>query len=212
MKREELLFGSEMPTFLDLRRPTSWDSDHPRDHFACKNFNLRPRRMNLTPEDLKVVHNLNRLDQLVIKFADPDRHDELLWDVQQGVMERFNIWLTQKGFDQNRSTILTFSEIFLTFIYGVNREEPITLKSASGQSLTEFMVNYLFRNTSMKVGEYALCPSAIRLLYLFLQRKGYLIDLAGNMITLVEKIEPLFLYLLRERYDEPKLQHLAHEV
>lgn len=203
METQDFVFDGEMRTFFHLNRFTSSDSDRPYDYFTCENFDRHSRAMNPTTEDLKVIHNLSRLDQLAIKSADPERYDELLWDVQQGIMKRLDIWLAQNGFEGNRSLIVSFSEAYLSFVYGVGREAPITLKNVSSELLSEFMVRFLTRNTSMSAGEVAACPSAMRLMYLFLLEKGYLTDSVRIIIESISNLEPCFLYLLGDRYGEP---------
>lgn len=198
MKTENFAAGRDTGNFYDSRTFASNNCRHRDGYSQHKLINRQGRVIPSNADDLKIIHNLNRLDQLTMKFGDPERHEELLWDVQQGIMKRLDIWLALKGMNRNRWTIVTFSEVYLTFIYGIKHERPATLKNPSGQNLCAFMLDYLFRNDSVKAGERALCPSAIRLLYLFLDEKGYLSDSVRNMVELIDNIEPCFFHLLRE--------------
>ena len=125
--------------------------------FEYDSLNLRPKNIHPTADDLKVIHDLNRLDQHIVKCSDYDEYVELLWDVQHGFLERFNLWLTNNGIEEHQDKFANFAEVFLTFIYDYERIEPVTLKSNSGRYFEEFMMDYLFRETSMEPWEYTLC-------------------------------------------------------
>lgn len=203
---------SEMRLLFDLQALALPDIDVVDNNSRLKKNNHRSKTIAASTEDLKVVHNLNRLDKLVMKFGDPEKYDELLWDVQQGIIKRLDIWLSMKGVSQECSAMAACSDVYLTFIYGVKHDKPLTLKRALGQTLVAFMFHYLLRNRSTKPYECALYPSAIRWLYLFLQEKGYLIPSAEIIVALIDKIEPCFLYLLREMNYIPQLKYLTHEI
>lgn len=198
MATDNLPTVSEMRFFFDplVLALTDIDDTNNSSHLA-KNHH-RSRTIAASAEDLKVVHNLNRLDHLVMKFGDPEKYDELLWEVQQGIMERLDIWLSLKGIRRERRAMVTCADVYLTFIYGVKHEKPLTLKRALGENLVAFMFHYLLRNRTIKPCECAFYPSAIRLFYMFLQEKGYQIPRARIMVALLDKIEPCFLYWLRE--------------
>ena len=123
---------------------------------------LRP-----TVDDLKVIHNLNRLDHYIIRSADYDKYVELLWDVQHGCLERFHLWLNNKGLKEYHDRFVNFADTYFTFVYSCGHEDPVTLKSISRQYLVEFMALYLLKNASMELWEYILCPVSLRLFYNF---------------------------------------------
>ncbi len=198
LKTVNFVVDREIATFYDPGTFAPCDSDHPGDNSRHKLIKQQRRAIPSNTDDLKIVHNLNRLDQLTMKFGDPDRHDELLWDVQQGIMKRLDIWLALRGINSSRCSIVRFSEIYLTFIYGIKHERPVTLKNALGPTLYAFMFHHLFRDDYVNDSERTLCPSAIRMLYLFLHEKCYMSDSDQNMLALIDKIEPCFLHLLRE--------------
>ena len=79
-------------------------------------LNLNPEPVHQTADDLKVIHNLNRLDQHIVRSADYDEYVELLWDVQHGFLERFHLWLTNNGIEEHQDQFAKFGEVFLTFI------------------------------------------------------------------------------------------------
>ncbi len=153
-----------------------------------------------TLDDLKVIHNLNRLDHYIIRSADYDKYVELLWDVQHGCLERFHLWLTNKGLKEYQDRFVNLAEVFLSFIYDYEHKEPVTLKSSAGRYFEEFMMDYLFRETSMKPWEYTLCTSSIKLFYKFLYEKGYLLKPPDPLIVLIDRLEPYYLDILRQRF------------
>ena len=163
-------------------------------------MNLNPETIHPTADDLKVIHNLNRLDQHIVKCADYDEYVELLWDVQHVFSERFHLWLTNKGIEEHQDKFANFAQVFLTFIYDYEHMEPLTLKSCPGRYFEEFMMDYCFRKTSIEALEYTLVPTAMRLLYIFLYEKGYLLDPPDRMIDFIDKLEPEFIENLKERF------------
>ena len=118
--------------------------------FDYERLNLNPETIIPTADDLKLIHNLNRLDKYIARSADYNEYEELLWDVQIGFSERFHLWLTNNGI-----------------------EEAL---------------------------EYTLVPTAMRLLYIFLYEKGYLLEPPDRMIDFIDKLEPEFIENLKERF------------
>ena len=159
-----------------------------------------PETIHPTADDLKVIHNLNRLDQCIMRSADYDEYVELLWDVQNGCLERFQLWLTNEGIEEHQDKFANFAEVYLTFIYDYEHIETVTLNSGPGKYFEEFMVDYLFKKTSMEPEEYALCPASIKLFYEFLYEKGYLLEPPEKMIEFINKFEPEFIEILRGRF------------
>jgi len=161
---------------------------------------LNSETIHPTEDDLKVIHNLNRLDQHIVRSADYDEYVELLWDVEHGCLERFHLWLTNNGVEEHQDKFAIFTEAYLTFIYDCEHIETVTLNSGPGRYFEEFMTDYLFRETSIKPWEYTLCPTAIRLFYKFLYEKGYLVEPPDRMIDFIDKLESEFIENLKERY------------
>ena len=168
--------------------------DHER--ISLSNETIRP-----TVGDLKVIHNLNRLDRHIKRSADYDEYVELLWDVEHGCLERFHLWLNAKGITDHHHKFAIFAQLFLSFIYDYEHTETVSLNSAQGRYF-EFMVDYLFRKTSIEPLAYTLAPRAIRLFYKFLYEKGYLNAHSDRMIESIDRLEPYYLHLLRERFSQ----------
>ncbi|MGC8602059.1 MAG: hypothetical protein ACP5VS_00045 [Desulfomonilaceae bacterium] len=170
------------------------------NRFDYGSLNLSPKTIHPTADDLKVIHNLNRLDQYIMRCADYEKYEELLWDVQHGCLERFCLWLTDKGIEEHQDIFAYLTDTYITFIYGYPHEEPVTLKSGPGKYFVEFMVAFLLLKTSMEPWEYTLCPAAMRLFYKFLHEKGYLVECPDRMIVLIDRLEPHFIEILMERF------------
>jgi hypothetical protein len=171
----------------------------PVNRLDYESVSLSPETIRPTVDDLKVIHNLNRLDRYIIRFADYDEYAELLWDVEHGCLERFHLWLNNKGIEKHQDKFAIFAEVFLTFIYDYEHIETVTLNSAQGRYF-EFMVDYLFRKTSIEPSAYTLAPTAIRLFYTFLYEKGYLVEPPDRIIESIDRLEPYYLDILRERF------------
>ena len=158
------------------------------------------KTMHPTTDDLKIVHNLNRLDQYIIRSADYDKYVELLWDVQHGCLERFHLWLTNKGLKDYQDRFVNFADTYLTFVYSCRHEDPVTLKSITRKYLIEFMALYLLKNASMELWEYVLCPVSLRLFYKFLIEKRYLTKTPDRVIGQINEFEPEFIEILGEDF------------
>jgi hypothetical protein len=161
---------------------------------------LNPETIHPTADDLKLIHNLNRLDKYIARSADYNEYEELLWDVQIGFSERFHLWLTNNGREEHQDKFANFTQSFFSFIYDYEHMEPLTLKSCPGRYFEEFMMDYCFRKTSIEALEYTLVPTAMRLLYIFLYEKGYLLEPPDRMIDFIDKLEPEFIENLKERF------------
>ena len=84
-----------------------------------------PETIHPTPDDLKVIHNLNRLDQYIARSADYNEYEELLFEVQGECFKRFDIWLSQKGIIEHHEEF-TFSQMRTSLLFMV-----VTIKSLS---------------------------------------------------------------------------------
>jgi hypothetical protein len=150
--------------------------------------------------DLKVFKDLEKLDQRILNCATYDKYEKLFLKVQEAFPARFYAWLGNKGVEEYRDTFTYLSDVYISFIYGYTHEEPVTLKSGPGKYVVEFMVDFLLRKTSMEPWEYTLTPAAIRLFYKFLYEKLYLVDYPKKMTGLIDRLEPHFLEILKERF------------
>jgi hypothetical protein len=171
-----------------------------------ENVNLSSQTGHPSAADLKVIHNLNRLDKYIIRSADYDEYVELLWDFQHGCLERFHVWLAINGLEGQQDKFIMFTESYLSFIYGHEHEEPVTLKSVSDKYFLEFFMGHLLRETSVKLLEYILSPTAVRLFYKFLHDKGYQLKDPYRMIRFINKLEPYFVNIIRGELSPPIVQ------
>jgi hypothetical protein len=150
--------------------------------------------------DLKVFKDLEKLDLRILKCASYDKYEKLFLKVQEEFPERFYAWLGNKGVVEYQDIFTYFSHVYVAFIYGYSHEEPTILKSGPGKYVVEFMVDFLLRKPSVEPWQYTLCPAAIKLFYTFLFEKIYLVDYPKQMIGLIDRLEPHFLEILKERF------------
>ena len=150
--------------------------------------------------DLKILKSLEKLDQLILKSSNYDKYEKLFLKVQEECPERFYAWLGDKRIEEHQDTFTYFSDVYITFLYGYSHEEPVTLKSGPGKYFVEFMIEFVLRKSSVEPWEYTLCPAAIKLFYKFLYEKGYLVDRPDIMTDFIDRVEPHFLGILKERF------------
>jgi hypothetical protein len=200
IEREESLFNREMQPkgipVMFIREEALYIGTRLNYESAIPSL----KTIHPTTDDLKVIHNLNRLDQYIIRSADYDRYVELLWDVQHGCLERFHLWLTNKGLKEYQDRFVNFADTYFTFVYSCGHEDPVTLKSITRKYLIEFMALYLLKNASMELWEYILCPVSLRLFYKFLSEKRYLTKTPDRVIGQIDEFEPEFIEILGEDF------------
>ena len=63
----------------------------------------------------------------------------------------------------------------------------------------EFFEDFLIRKMMAAPAEYILWPPALKLFYLFLHKKGYLIN-SDKIIGQIDKIEPYFIKVLKHQF------------
>ena len=151
-------------------------------------------------DDLKVIRSLNRLDQYILKSADYNKYWTLLTETQNSCMKTFDIWLTNKGIHEDKDTYIYLSDVYLTFIYGCDHEEPITIKNVYEESIVEFMMDFVLKRTTMKPTEYTLVPAAMMLFHIYLYEKGYLDEPPDGIVDFMDKLEPVYIDYLKEQF------------
>lgn len=198
--RKHFLFPSEVQPngcpFMFLRKEVRYLINR----FDYEDLEFSPEIIHPNTLDLKVLKNLEKLDQYILRSADYDKYEKLSLKVRNECLKRFHIWLTNKGLEEHQRTLAYVADVYLTFLYGYLHEEPVTLKSGPGKFFVGFMVEFLLGRTSMEPWEYTLCPASIKLFYEFLYEKGYLVEAPDRMIDFIDRFEPHFIDILRERF------------
>ncbi|MGC8658126.1 MAG: hypothetical protein ACP5U1_03545 [Desulfomonilaceae bacterium] len=198
-QRKESLF----PSYIQPKDvPFVFMKNEPRsliERFDYESLKLNDRPIGPDKPDLDLVGRIQMLDQYIMGSSNHDEYRKLLVQVQDECSERFSVWLIRKG-AKNHDGFSFFTDVYVSYIYGCRHKKPITFQSGPADYLIEFMVDHLFRKTSIEPWEYSLCPSAIRLFYRFLNEKGYLTHPPEPMIDYIDRLEPFFLDVLRERF------------
>ena len=199
LQRKESLFPNFIQPkgapFLYIRKERSYFINR----FDYESLELNDDSIPPDELDLEFVENLQKLDQHILVPANYHKYKELLLKVQEQCSQRFGIWLSNKGI-KKQERFSFFADVFVSFIYAYRHRAPITLQSRPDDYLIEFMAAHVFRRTSIEPREYALCPSAIRFLYKFLHEKGYLVHPPEPIISYIDRLEPFFLDILREKF------------
>ncbi len=159
-----------------------------------------PETIHPTPDDLKVIHNLNRLDKYIARSADYNEYEELLFEVQRECFMRFDIWLSQKGIIEHHEEFTFFTDTYLTFIYGCDHKEPITIKNVYEEYIVEFMMDFVLNRTTMEPLEYTLVPAAMILFHIYLYEKGYLDEPPDGIVDFMDELESEFIEKLKKRF------------
>jgi hypothetical protein len=200
VERKHFLFPAEVQPkgspYMFIRKEVSFLISR----FDYERLNINPEVLPPDALDLKLVKNLNKLDQYIRRSADYAKYEKLLLNVQDAVLDRFNIWLDAKGVREHQRQIAFIAEGYLIFIYGYQHEQPLTLKDRPGRYLAEFVVDYLLRKTSLEPWEYTLAPSTLRLIYSFLHEKEYLDKPPDMMMEFIDRLDPPYIDVLKEHF------------
>ena len=200
VERKHYLFPDEVQPkntpFMFMRKEVSYLISR----FDYERLNLNSEVLPANALDIKLVRNLKKLDQYIKRSADYDKYEKLLLNVQDGVFDRFNIWLGAKGASEHQQQFSFIAEVYLSFIYGYLHEHPLTLKDGPGKYLVEFVADFLLRKTSMEPWEYTLTPAALRLFYSFLYEKEYLDEPQDVMMEFIDILESHFIDFLKEQF------------
>ena len=168
--------------------------------FDYEGLKLNPEVLPPNALDIKLVRNLNKLDQYIKRSADYDKYKKQLLNVLDGVFERFNMWLAEKRVIEHQDQFSFIIEEYLDFIYTYEHEPPLILKDGPEKYLAEFVMDYLLRKTPMEPWEYTLAPSALRLFYRFLYEKEYLGEPPDGIVDFMDKLEPVYIEHLKEQF------------
>lgn len=210
--------ASEAAEFLDMmvqrKRhlfPDSIQPDYPlimfmrkEQHYLITEFNydnlkLSEKNYSIKAADTKLVALLNELDSFIVDFADYDDWEDLYFTINEKCKERYKNWLEFRELDDFAGDFSDNIEVYLNFIYQYAHVDPVHLKNITYAIIEEFFLDNLLRKMSAEPNEYVTWPPALKLFYLFLKDIGYL-EKPEPIIRLFDKIEPVFINMLKERY------------
>jgi len=115
-------------------------------------------------------------------------------------MKTFDMWLTDKGVMEDKDTYASLSNVYLTFIYGCDHKEPITIKNVYEEYIVEFMMDFVLNRTTMEPLEYTLVPAAMMLFHIYLYEKGYLDEPPDGIVDFMDELESEFIEILKKRF------------
>jgi hypothetical protein len=170
------------------------------DRFDYEELKISPEIIPPNTIDLKVMKNLEKLDHYILKSTNYTKYEELSLNVWEECLDRFNIWLTNKGVTEHQDIFVDLADGYISFLYDYLHEETVTLKSEPSEYLVEFLLEFLLLKTDMIPWEYTLSPAAIKLFYEFLYEKGYLVEPPDTMIQFIDLLEPYYIDILKKRF------------
>jgi len=199
MERKEYLFPPEIqpddPIVLFIRK----EQPHLLSPFNYDALNISDVEYVPEQEDRELVQAINKMDAFIAEDTEYDKWEDLYFSMLEKCNERYKNWLIFKGLDRYSEDFPFHVEIFLDFTYHYTHPEPITLKKMPLFYVQEFFADYLLRKMLAEPHEYLEWPPALKLFYQFLTDIGYMKS-AKRIIKNLDRIEPWFLQILRERY------------
>jgi len=200
VERKHFLFPQEVQPkgtpFFFMRKQVSYLIRE----FDYESLNPIPQILGPNATDKRLMAILKKLDQHIQKQSDYNKFGSLLMKVQDGVLDQFSTWLEEKNAKDYLNEFVFIINSYLTFIYGYDHGEPITLQSEPGKYVVEFVADFLLRKTPMEPWEYTFAPPALILFYIFLYEKEYLQEPPHEMMGFISVLEPPYLEVLREQF------------
>jgi hypothetical protein len=121
--------------------------------------------------------------------------------MSEKVKVQYRKWLNKKGLTEFDQIFPSNLELWLDLIYRYMHDDLVLLKSVPHEYSEEFFFDFLLRKLVAEPHEYVLYPPALKFFYKFLREKGYIAEsVSEDIIETIDKIEPQFIDLLRERF------------
>lgn len=161
------------------------------------NFSKEPIAAN--EKDLKLIESIKTLDRYISSEVDYGEWEDLYFLIEEQSSERFGQWLLDKGMSDWSDFFPFCVQPYLSFIYQYGHDSHVFLNNISIAYLREFFYDYLLRKVLVEPNQYIYWPPALKFFQRFLQEKGYF-KKALQIIKKIDKIEPDFIEILRQRY------------
>jgi len=198
VERKNFLFPSEIQPLDESIMFMRKSADN-----LINEFEYEPVSCEIIPpnaDDSMVIANIKRLDRYISKSRDYNEYRTLLMETQNACMKTFDMWLTDKGVQEDKDTYASLSNVYLTFIYGCDHKEPITVKNVYEEYIVEFMMDFILNRTTMEPLEYTLVPAAMMLFHIYLYEKGYLDEPPDGIVDFMDELESEFIAVLMKRF------------
>lgn len=151
-------------------------------------------------QDQALIGQIRELDRFMRSDSDWEEVEELLHQVKDMAEDRFKNWLILKGVSEEAERFSSCLHIFVDFVYGYMHDDVVVLRSVMWRYWKEFFEDYLVRKVMVDQPlEYVDWVPALKLFYRFLHEKGYIED-PLPLISLIGKIEPDFIHVLRKQF------------
>lgn len=149
--------------------------------------------------DHELVELLNQIDEYIDDRTEYEEWEDIYFKAEKKCSERFDNWLEFKGVEDYRKNFIYNVEIYLKFIYIYAHQNEINLRTVTISEIEEFFSDHVLRKVLLEPQEYVLWPPALKLFYAFLNDISYLVK-PEIVIKLIDKIEPVFIKILKIRY------------
>ena len=199
VERKDYLFPPdiqpEYPMVMFIRKETS----HLIVNFNYDDLVLAEEVIGPDEEDEELIDDIEQMDRYIIDGTDYGEWEDHFFSMRGRCVDRFCLWLQQKGLEEYGTDFSNCPGIYLDFVYCYGHSDIITLQNVSAPYLEEFFADFLLRKVTAEPHEYTYWPPALKLFYTFLLEKGYL-ENSQPAEQLLNEFEPKFIDLLRRRY------------
>ena len=167
--------------------------------FDYNSLNISEETYIPSNEDKALVKFLNQMDAYITEGTDYDDWEDHFFKIEEKCKGRFENWLKFKGVKELVEDFVYNVEVWLNFIYRYVHEDTINLKTVTFIKIEEFFVDHVLRKVMVEPHEYITWPPALKLFYTFLREINYL-DRPEKVIKFLNRIEPVFIKILKARY------------
>lgn len=199
IQRKEYLFPDDIQPDNPMTMFIKQEEHYLISEFNYDSLNMSDESYLADKEDEKLVQLINQMDKYIAEDVEYNEWEDHYFSMEEKCKERFEKWLIFKGVNEYSKDFPFNIEIYLNFIYRYMHEDNINLKTVLPIYIEEFFVDHILRKVMVEPQEYIKWPPALKLFYNFLYEIGYLRS-PEKIIRLLDKIEPHFIEILRDRY------------
>jgi hypothetical protein len=200
VQRKIDLFPPEMQKKPSMTMLMKKQATAPIKAFNYNSLNLSGNPIPPDTKDKTLINAINKMDQFMLDKADYDDWESDYFSMEKASSDRFSKWLKDKGLTKYSQDFPYWAEIYLNYIYRYMHNDIVLLKKVPKIYIEEFFADYVLRKVMVEPHEYVEFIPAIKAFYTFLHEKGYF-DNPKPMIELLSAAEPLFMKILKKRYE-----------
>lgn len=199
IQRKEHLFPKEIQPGHPMTMFIRQEKHYLISEFNYDSINISEDIYIPANEDNELVQLLSQMDEYIDEGTEYDEWEDHYFEMEEKCKERFESWLKFKGVKEYGEDFPYNVKIYLNFIYRYMHEDVINLKTVTPIYIEEFFVDHLLRKVMVEPLEYTTWPPSLKLFYSFLKEIDYL-ERPEKVIKLLDKIEPVFIKILKARY------------